>query len=214
MCAVHIATVGETPEPIIEGVRHHSVDLQVLLHSRETKSVAVEIRRRIKSLIGRDICELKEIDPFDMRDIMTAIVSYRKRMPAEVLHINITGGTNIMASAALIAGFVVGARVYYIRKDPNPKIPLADRIIELPVPRVSLESLDENHRRILKLIHNRGTEFAPANSVIATELGMSRQLVSYHLRRLERAGLLHLTLEGRNKIASLTPEGDLYAEIV
>ncbi len=214
MRAVHFATVGKSIEPVVRGFRLFRVDRQVLLHSRETREVALAARDRICGLTGTDLCELEEIDPFDLRSVIAAIVRRWKKTEDAEFFVNITGGTNIMASAALVAGFVTGARVYYVKEVPDPDAPLADQVVVLPVPRVPLDSLDGTQRRILLLIGKHRKPIKPANLALATALRMSPQIISYHLKQLERKGLITLSIEGRNKVASLTPAGDLFAAIL
>ena len=214
MRAVHLATVGMSPEPIVRGFRFFNVDAQILLHSKESREDATEIRDRIHELAGKDLCELDEIDAFDMRDVTAAVVRWWRKLPGSEFFINITGGTNIMSSAALVAGFVIGARVYYVKEVPDPNAPLADQIIELPVPKVPLESLEGTQRGILKLLWKRKHALRPANLALATKLGKSPQIVSYHLKQLHRKGLVLLTVAGREKSASLTPAGELFAALL
>ena len=50
-----------------------------------------------------------KVDPFDMNSVIDAIISIvdKERLP---VYANITGGTNLMAGAALSAAFFVGAK--------------------------------------------------------------------------------------------------------
>lgn len=216
MRSVHVSTVGKSPEPIVNGFRHHSVDHQVLLHSATTLDVAREVKLRIEDLAGQPICELVEIDPFDLRDIIAKIVTVRRRFGDCDIYVNITGGTNVMASAALVACFAIGGHAYYLKESPGrTKQSLAETVIILPVPKVRLDSLDESQCAILKHIRKHGGRLQKANVALQQALGgASPQRVSYHLKKLREKGLIELGVEGREKIAALTPAGLLFAEII
>lgn len=215
---VHVATVGKSADPIVNGFRHHSVDYQILLHSRETRDIAKLVMKRIDTFVGREICEMVEIDAFDMRDIISQILAVRRRpgfSDAEI-HVNITGGTNIMASAALVACFTIGARAYYLRENVGGATKsLVEFVITLPVPKVPLDSLSPAQRSILRHLRKEGGTLERANVSLQAALGAkSPQLVSYHLRKLRAKGLVELIAEGRQKTAFLTDAGGLYAELV
>ncbi len=120
MPRLQIATVGMSIEPILEGFQHHNADLVVLLHSPETRDEADEISGRVRSFLGRAICETREIDPFDLKSVVAAIVSCRRKYRNWAIDLNVTGGTNIMASAAVVAGFAPGAPASAGRDDFSP----------------------------------------------------------------------------------------------
>ncbi len=213
MPTLQIATVGMTIEPILEGFQFRNADRFVLLHSNETDDEAKTISDRVSSFLGRSITELREIDAYDMKSIVGAIIWYRRKYSSWSIDLNVTGGTNIMASAALVAGFAIEARVFYVRAPSQPPEPLAERVIDLPVPKVPLESLSDVQRAILRAVRAKRGELTAANSVLAARLGKSRQVISYHLRQLATKGLLELRVRGKEKIATLTAAGELFAAL-
>lgn len=215
MQRVQIATVGKSPEPVIDGFRRHSVDQLILLHSPETLDVASDIKRRVEDLSGHKMCNLVEIDAFEMRDIVAKLVGAARRFPESQIRVNITGGTNVMAAAALVACFTLGASAFYVKESvAGTRVSLAESVVELPVPRVSIESLDENQSAILRELGIRGGTLRKANVSLRDALGIAPQLVSYHLRELRKKRLIDLHLEGREKTASLTDSGLLFAELI
>ena len=211
-----MATVGESPEPIINGFRLHRVDHQVLLHGPETLDVATTIKRRIEDFAGKEVCDLVEVDPYDMHDVIVKVLSVWKGFPNAEFHVNITGGTKVMASAALVACFAIGGAAYYVKGAFGEVKPsLASSIVDLPVPKVPLKSLGETQGKILKHLQKHEGRIKRANSSLQGLLRRpSAQLVSYHLKMLEKKGLIELTLEGRGKTATLTETGRLYAELI
>ena len=74
MPALQIATVGMTIEPVLEGFQFHSADRLVLLHSGETVDEAKTVASRIQAFVGRPICEFREVDAYDMKSVVGAIV--------------------------------------------------------------------------------------------------------------------------------------------
>jgi CRISPR locus-related DNA-binding protein len=211
---IHISTVGKSPEPVIDGFRTHTVDHQVLLFSKETAPVARKIQEQIENLSGHRMCELVEVDAFNMTDIVGKILYQWQQSKGTEFYVNITGGTNIMASSALVACFIIGGRAYYMKESREEQRSLADSIVRIPVPKVSIDSLDDTQRKILKRILERGGKLTKANLSLSEELGEAPQLVSYHLRELQRKELIELASVGREKTVTLTDAGRFYAQIV
>lgn len=212
---VQVATVGRSTRPILNGYLAFGADVVILLPSVETEGEAKQIARQIDDLAGRPVCQVRPVDKFDLTSIVLQVRRVRQDLPDAELLVNITGGTNVMASSALVACYIVGARAFYMREEPpTSSASLRDTVIDLPIPRVAIDDLSAEQRRVLRSIRNKGGELRPANSRIAQELGVSFQDASYHLKRLTRFGLIEVTTDGREKVARLTPEGLLYAELV
>ncbi len=214
MRTVHISTVGKSPEPIIDGFRTHTVDHQVLLFSKETASVARKIKEQIEGLSGNKMCELVEVDAFNMTDIVGKILNQWGQFKGTEFYVNITGGTNIMASSALVACFIIGGHAYYMKESKEEQRSLADSIVRIPVPKVSVDSLNNTQRKILKRIMEVGGKLTKANLTLSEQLAEAPQLVSYHLTELKRKELIHLESAGREKTVTLTDAGRFYAQIV
>lgn len=212
---MHISTVGKSMEPIINGFRAHSVDHQVLLHSSGTADVARKIKERIESLVDSKICQLIEVDPFDMTAIIGAILKVNKQSKDSDISVNITGGTNIMASSALLACSMIGGHAYYMKenKTNDPSLSLKELVIDIPIARVSINELKDKQRKIIKFL---STSKGPVDSakIIADSVGGSPQIISYHLGELERKKLVDKIPEGRRKIVVLTDSGSLFASMI
>jgi CRISPR locus-related DNA-binding protein len=212
---VHISTVGMSPEPIIRGYLAHSgIDRQILLHSAESAKIAREVSQKIEDLIGKKICEMIQVDQFDMTGIVSTILGIRKnRFPKSEVFINITGGTNIMASSALVACFIIGASAYYMKQSSETRqLSLSESVIEIPVPQVPLDNLGPKQRQIIKHILSKKGRIDSTRS-ISSVISDSYQDISYHLKRLKSMGLVELETNGREKIVTLTKTGFLFASI-
>jgi DNA-binding transcriptional ArsR family regulator len=211
---LHIATVGMTTDPILKGFTRYPVDRLVLLHSPETLSYAEEIVKVARGFPDVS-CQLMEIDPFALDSIVSAILRVRRERPMSRLSINITGGTNVMAAGALLAGFIVGADVYYVPEKPmeSKESGIEDLVIELPVPKVTWDSIRETQRRILKAILKEGGTMKAPGVRLADLLGITQQGVSYHLNSLVSKGLMEVIEDRKTKTVALSSTGRLFARI-
>lgn len=210
---IHIATVGMTPAPIIDGFRtHEGIDLQILLHSPKSAENARKISEKLETFAGHKICQMIEIDEFDMLGIIKAILDIWKEHPRSSIFINISGGTKIMAPSALVACFMIGGKAYYMKEDPSNKLPVSKRLIDIPVPKVPLENVSPKHRKIIKYVMSRGGVLESTRS-LADLLDDTPQLISHHLKSLKNEGLIDLESDGRRKKVILTDEGKLFASI-
>ena len=213
---VHIATVGLTKEPIFHGVNTYPVDKLILLHSNDDKSKenSLEIAKVVKEM--KIICEIQEVDAFDLENVMITIMDLHKKHVQDNLSINLTGGTKVMASAALLAGYILGVRVYYIQDgsiEKNKGKGIRELTIELPVPKTNITDLEETQRNMLAYIYQEKGYLERANTAIHEALKISKQNASYHLKQLVEKELISLTIDGRNKIVKLTNTGKLFARI-
>ena len=213
---VHIATVGLTKEPIFHGVNTYPVDKLILLHSNDDKSKenSLEIAKVVKEM--KIICEIQEVDAFDLENVMITIMDLHKKYVQDNLSINLTGGTKVMASAALLAGYILGVRVYYIQDgsiEKNKGKGIKELTIELPVPKTNITDLEETQRNMLAYIYQEKGYLERANTAIHEALKISKQNASYHLKQLVEKELISLTIDGRNKIVKLTNTGKLFARI-
>lgn len=214
---IHIATVGLTKEPIFHGVNAYPIDKLILIHSNDDKSKenSQEIASAIKEL--KIECEIVEVDAFDLEDVLITIMDIHRKYAQELLSINLTGGTKVMASAALLAGYILGLRVYYILDGSigkNKSKSIKELTIELPVPRVNIHDLEKTQKEILSFIFKEGGRLEKANTVLHEEIKITKQNASYHLKQLTKKDLISLTIDGRNKIVNLTNTGKLFARIV
>jgi DNA-binding transcriptional ArsR family regulator len=155
-----------------------------------------------------------EVDAFNMTDIVGKILHQWQQFKDSEFYINITGGTNIMASSALVACFIIGGRAYYMKEIREERGSLADSIVRIPVPKVSIESIDETQREILRRVMEIGGKLTKANLSLSERLREPPQLVSYHLRELKRKELIELASVGREKTVTLTDAGRFYAQIL
>lgn len=192
---VHIALIGKTKEPVLKGFQFYGMDKLYLLHSQDTgefhfMQAAEEVKKALAG-VGFPNVSLVQIDPFNMHKIIESILHIVDNERQASIHINITGGTNLMAGAACSASFFVGAKAYYVldeRKLPKGT-PLKDQIVELPIPNIPYaRNLQEIQMKILKKL-SMGDGIT-GNAQLRLELKMSPQKLSYHIKELEAKGLV------------------------
>lgn len=206
---LHIATVGKSIGPIIEGIRAYPIDELYLLYNEGSHKEALEIRKSAEDWKLK--CNMVEVKLFDIEDIFVKILLIQRRNINSKIFINVTGGTKIMSNAAFIAGYLIGANIYYIREAQEDES-LQDCVIELPVPKIQMEDIDENQKRILSHLLNNDGRISTGTTELSKTLLLTPQLVSYHLNRLENANLIKNEKKGRISIISLTGAGRFAAK--
>lgn len=214
-----MSLVGRQPGGALQGLRiPPPMDHLILLHSSdaESRAAALTVKSVAEQLLPRGEVELIAIDPFGMSDVMAAITTIPRRHPSSHLTVNISGGTNIMAGAALVGCFMLGADAVYIKEDKGPrKRPLEERLLRLPVPKVAIRDLRGPQVKVLQVLQEQGrASTAGAVSHLSRTLGMPPQLASYHLKRLVRWGLVDMETVGNRKDARLTDSGFLFASML
>lgn len=201
---LHIATVGNTVEPIIEGIRTHPIDDLFLLYNEGSHKEAIDIKKSAEK--WKLNCRLTEVKQFDIEDIFVKILLIKTKNPSSRISINVTGGTKVMSNAAFFAGYMIGANIYYIRKASDNES-LQECVINYPVPKIQMEDIDNNQKRILAYLLKEETEIFSGTTELSSKLNLKPQLISYHLKKLENANLISIKKKGRINILSLTGAG-------
>ena len=192
---IHISLIGRTKEPVIEGIRYYGNPSKVyLLHSKNDNNFKFEaMAKAVKEQIEDSWCktDLVQVDAFDADDLLKKIlrvISKHKKTDSKIL-INVTGGTNLMASIASAASFIGGVVAYYVL-DPN-KTTSKELVFELPVPSIpKTNTLRKRQSSILeKINHYKKT----SNKKIESELSLRPTELNYHLRELEKKHLIKIT---------------------
>ena len=206
--STHIALIGKTEDPVLKGYQHYGgIRRLYLLHSPDDeefkfRGLALGVKKRLEGT-GFDGVVLKQINAFDMNDIISTIIGIvdQEKPP---YFVNITGGTNLMAGAALSASFFIGARAYYVLGKKGTK-PSEAEVIELPVPNIPYyRTIEKTQLRVLKTLESLGGK---ANSArLRDSLDMSPQTISYHVKELTKKGLVRVTRGERITDEGPTPD--------
>ena len=233
--SIHIALIGKTKEPVLIGYQQYSKISRIyLLHSPDSpdfkfRKIALSVKESLEN-IGLIEVLLIEIDAFNMESVINEIVGIEKKESGKAIYVNITGGTNLMAAAACVGAFIIGATAYYVMdiRKSSASPDNGNILVEIPIPTIPfLRTLQENQIKILKKIHNHKDKMS--NVKLRDELEIKAQKMSYHIKELEHKGLLvstkgweYETLIGEKKITKkdnrmstikLTNAGQLLANL-
>ena len=212
---IHIATAGQAVEPVIKAFNAiPGIDKVYILYSKVYGESALEL----ESFFGRAMVPvvLRPINGFDFQDIVDNIYAIYQAEHGKGIEfsINITGGTNLMAAAACSCAFFVGAKIYYVLRDPEKTA--AEQLVQIPTPRTpNLDRIKGKSATILGFIlekSQRGEEVHSSDIVRAFDV--DKQNSSYHLKTLEGEGLIERVTDPndrRVKLVRLTSQGRLVA---
>ncbi len=212
---VHIATAGQAVEPVIKAFNAiPGIDRVYILYSKVYGESALEL----ESFFGKAMVPvvLRPINGFDFQNIVDNIYAIYQAEHGKGVEfsINITGGTNLMAAAACSCAFFVGAKIYYVLRDPEKTA--AEQLVQIPTPRtLNLEKIKGKTAAILGFIlekSQRGEDVR--SSDIGKAFDVDKQNSSYHLGVLEGEGLIERVTDPndrRVKLVRLTSQGRLVA---
>ena len=161
---IHIALIGKETDHIWPGLKEIiPADKLYLLHSPNTeREKFADIARKLKKEVEKNFCEtvLVKINAFEMMNIwdtIDKIVSDEIKKSNYSLDtidfaVNVTGGTNIMASGATLAATLTGTKAYYVldsRVEPKRK----KYAQWLPIPPINIiRRLSKSHQKILQTL--------------------------------------------------------------
>ncbi len=196
------------------------VDHVVVLHGPDARSVraAGDVRATAEMLPGTS-CDLREVDPFDMIDILTRIIEVRKEIGSvgeAKVTIVASDATNIMAGAATLGCLLIDAEAFYVKErlGTGRNQRLEERIVRFPLPKIHPQNLSRPLREVLgSLPWETSGVIDKAPSYLRNKLGLPPQTASYRLKRLAILNLVEYSPEGRNRRASLTGPGRLFAAL-
>ena len=210
---IHICTLGKTIGHVLSSFKHYRIDSLVIISSPECKISVEDLKARIEEF-GIDVL-VYLIDPFSKESyyqIVDFIIDYYLKYPNDRFYINITGGTNLMSSAALTSSHFIGANTYYvIKNDKN------DNIIEVPLLKFSInEALTEKQIVILKLLHKEIIKNGKITNIskFASNEGTYKQRIMHYINELERLNILKVDRTKREYSISLTPTGLLLYKLL
>ena len=172
---IHIALVGRETGHIWAGLKEIiPAEKLYLLHSPNTeKEKFADKAKKLKKEVEKNFCEtvLVKINAFEMMNIFNTIddiVSKEIKKSNYSLDtidfaVNVTGGTNIMASGATLAAMLTGTKAYYVqdsRIEPKRK-----KYAEfMPIPPINIiRSLSNSHQKILKILEKGEFEYPKGN---------------------------------------------------
>ena len=120
--------------------------------------------------------------PFDLIKTANEIRKDLKAYAKKDIIFNITGGTKVMASGALLACILEGKPAVYCNEKTGKEEPL-------PLMQIKYEDfLSEQQRKILKIIKELGEKCTAV--AVAKKAALKKATVSHHIKELEDRGLI------------------------
>ena len=190
---IHIAPIGEHTEHVIEWLRDPvmtnigALTKIYLIHSKKGKidfpRKAKDLEKKIKSNYA-EVEVVKRVigNPLHIDDTLEEIIKiiYDELEDESIINkeiaINVTGGTNAMAAAAILAATMRGTKAYYVldrRMNPRQK----SYVEELPVPSIGVAEMNTNAKKVLDLIDDASKEKLPiTNQDILIEMGWGEKI--------------------------------------
>ncbi len=228
---VYMFLQGLEEERILEGFRAYPSRKVIIVrnsnisdYNRKVETVIDKLVARIKEKLRYVVSDFEEvyINFFNFIEAFKGLerVIFREKVEGREVYVNITGGTRLVASAALLACFLHGAKPIYVSASEYTRMEViaqkAGEVFEIPsipldIPSVSSKS-DEKKALILKTLYYEMKGYSPSLEKLAEKMGEAatkRNLawISYHVRQLEQKGLVQTRFLGRKLAVKLTSAG-------
>ena len=170
--SIQFVTLGGSPGSALGGVKKIFTERVVLFTSANMLDIGKEVKEIIEDTF-KIRSEIIEVDAFNIMECITMIVQKASSEIQEArnmgitiqLSMNMTGGTNIMASSMLLSAYIIASfageretirkvRLYYLKSERLVEV--SDRnwaqnneLIEVPLPRISMKELTKEHQDIM-----------------------------------------------------------------
>lgn len=210
----HIATLGREAGHVFSAFKIYRIDKLVLLTSKEFVSKAREVSEKAEPFRVKTIIEI--IDPFSTSaypDIINKIIEYTKMETSpDQVYVNITGGTNLMSSAALTAAQFTGTNAYYVMRGADK-----DEVLEVPILKISLkDALSEKQKSVFKVLYQEIKTKGDIRNINAfsKEYDLYKQKMNFYLKQFEKLGIVEVDRKGRENTIRLTQTGELLRQFL
>ena len=202
---LHIIPIGEDINPVSVGLRHYPVKAIAFIHTPEMKDLAKEFCDKFDVLgVPLSLHVLKGNPITGMFSVFKEILG---GLDSTEVVVNVGAADKHIACAAISASFVNGLSAFHI---------LDGQLVPLPIMRFSYnDQLSDTKKMILDALKSNGSH-AEDMTDLAEWTGLSKSLLSYHLRGnednrgLEDLGFIRLSRSKRGRLAAdLTSMGEL-----
>ncbi len=232
--SVQFVTLGGSLGSALSGFQKINTERFILFTSENMRDVGREVKKSIEDQFHVPT-EIISIDPFDISDCVTKIIEKATKEQLYAwdkgytidLAMNMTGGTNIMASSMLLAAYILSgyvgekqviqsAKLFYVksqRTNENPNVPAEeDELIEVPLPKIFVKDLTEKRQELMRLIHGK-------NGILMSSLRdlanfSSTSALKRHTDFLEDHELIQGKNEGNEKLLKLTHAGNFLISLM
>lgn len=206
---IHIIPHGKDTNNIMNGINYYSAIDKVYLLTGETFSdISQTVKNQLKNIGIKS--EIKIINPFDYNNIVYAIMGIAIKHKKDNIFINATGGTNLMAGAAITTSFFIGATSYYVLDSRFVKGSIEDLIVQVPTPKQPLyQNVSKTQRKIMEQLMKKNNT-VNSISILCKKLKINPQKMHYHIKKLNEKGLINEIPSGRKKEIEITNAGKLF----
>jgi CRISPR locus-related DNA-binding protein len=199
---VLFATLGFTPQAVIPALKHiGDLERVVIFHSLDKRSrdAKEEVRKSCES-IGVECKPCEITDVYSITDSVREMSNVIKNYATKDVVFNITGGTKMIASAALLLCVMKGVKAIYVRETDG-------KVLDAPMLRMSYsDALTEKEKEALRVIasvyeKNFDREKGRVDlSIVYEELEKknAKSVISGRLSRLSELGLIEMHPDERN----------------
>ncbi|WP_456370261.1 HFX_2341 family transcriptional regulator domain-containing protein [Geoglobus sp.] len=224
MQVVHVIAVGMNRDRIMESLKMSGYPIQkaylTLPKTSEYEAIAEELEKALSVLVEIEKIIVDESDVY--RSAIEILRALKKEKDAgNQIYINATDAPRTLMISCYIAAQLVNGKMYVaLPKYEKGKEVGVEKIVEIPVP--PLKKIGEDKLKILKAIYLNGKEVDSINSLIKLIEGKlekqkaymaQRAKMSYHLKGLEKDGLIETRRDGKNVKIMLTPLGEAFCTI-
>src|SRR2546426_4762727 len=198
-----ISTFGFDPEKVLRALRWIGYDRLTLVAGG--KSLREPGFRRLEAAVraAGDSVEIVSVDPFDFRSCFEGALGVieRHRRAGREVRVNVSGGTKVLADAALLAAFQEGVEAWHCEDLP----------VRLPILRgVSFaDRLNVADRAVLSCLDRP----RPSTKIVERLVGegYSKLAAQAAIARLRDQGFLSLTLQHGSAIVAVAPAAAWFA---
>lgn len=224
MQVVHVIAVGMNRDRIMESLKMSGYPIQkaylTLPKTSEYETIAGELEKALSVLVEIEKIYVDESDVYGSAiEILRALK--KEKDAGNQIYINATDAPRTLMISCYIAAQLVNGKMYVaLPKYEKGKEVGVEKIVEIPVP--PLKKIGEDKLKILKAIYLNGKEVDSINSLIKLIEGKlekqkaymaQRAKMSYHLKGLEKDGLIEMRRDGKNVKIMLTPLGEAFCTI-
>src|SRR6059036_44071 len=200
---VLVSTFGFDEAKVLSSLRSIPYErLAVLAGGKSLKEAGLRRLQSAERAAGGSL-EVVEVDPFDFRSCFEGalgVIEKHRRAGREV-RVNVSGGTKVLADAALLAAFQEGVEAWHCE----------DRPVRLPILRgVSFaDRLNVADRAVLRCLDRP----RPSNKIVERLVGegYTKLAVQAAIARLRDQGFLSLTLQHGSAIVAVAPAAAWFA---
>ena len=194
---VLISTFGFDPEKVLRAIRWIGYDRLSLVAGGKSLREAGFRRLEDAERASGGTVEVVPVDPFDFQSCFEGAVGAirRHRRAGREVRVNVSGGTKVLADAALLAAFQEGVEAWHCEETP----------VKLPVLRgvAFADRLSRVEKAVLSSLERSLTTDQLVQRLV--QQGHSERAADGAIARLRQQGLVSLSLRGGSVVISVDP---------